>query len=74
MQTPPGSRAALLLSVLMLGGGQPARRRAGDGVPLGALLGAALSLFVLLTIVSLRAQSIPLLLTGYALMVLFQSV
>ncbi|MET0388450.1 MAG: iron chelate uptake ABC transporter family permease subunit, partial [Polyangiales bacterium] len=68
-----GAHAALLVSVFMLGGGSLLGIAPELLIPLGALLGAGLSLLLLLTVVSLQEDSLALLLTGYALMSLFQS-
>jgi iron complex transport system permease protein len=67
-----GAHIALLFSVLVLGGGGVLGIAPEMLIPIGALLGAAASLFILLGVVSLREDPLVLLLTGFALMSLFQ--
>jgi iron complex transport system permease protein len=61
-----------LVSVYALGGAAAYGIAPEMLIPIGAALGAGLALFVLLTIVSLQEDSVALLLTGYALFLLFQ--
>ena len=67
-----GAHIALLASVLALGGGGAFGIAPEMFVPIGALAGAAGSLFILLSVVSLRQEPLVLLLTGFALMSMFQ--
>jgi iron complex transport system permease protein len=69
-----GAHVALLGSVLALGGGGVFGIAPEMLVPIGAALGATLSLFILLAVVSLRQEPLALLLTGFALMSFFQGV
>ncbi|MEY4577838.1 MAG: hypothetical protein RL701_2541, partial [Pseudomonadota bacterium] len=66
-----GAHAALLLSVLVFGGGGVFGVAPEMLLPLGAILGAAASLFVLLAVVARYAEPLALLLTGFALLSLF---
>lgn len=66
-----GAHVALLVTVFAWGGGGVLNISPEMMVPIGAVLGAGLSLFVLLTVVTLRVSPLVLLLTGYALMMLF---
>lgn len=67
-----GAHVALLISVLALGGGGALGIAPEMLIPIGALAGGAASLFILLGVVSLREDPLVLLLTGFALMALFQ--
>lgn len=67
-----GAHVALLASVLVLRGSSVFGIAPEMLIPLGATLGATLSLFLLLAVVSLREEPLALLLTGFALMSLFQ--
>jgi iron complex transport system permease protein len=67
-----GAHIALLVSVLVLGGGGALGVAPEMLIPIGALIGGAASLFILLGVVSLREDPLVLLLTGFALMSLFQ--
>jgi iron complex transport system permease protein len=67
-----GAHVAMLATVLFLSGGSVWGLAPEMMVPLGAVLGAALSLFVLLSVVSFRSGPLTLLLTGFALMAIFQ--
>lgn len=67
-----GAHVALLLAVLVFGGGSVMGLAPEMMVPIGALLGALLSLLALLYVISTRVGPLALLLTGYALMSLFQ--
>jgi len=67
-----GAHIALLVSVFSLGGGGVLGVVPEMLIPLGATLGACLSLLVLLAVVSLHEDSLALLLAGFALMTLFQ--
>jgi iron complex transport system permease protein len=69
-----GAHLALLGSVLGLGGGGVLGIAPEMLMPIGAVLGACLSLFTLLAVVSLRVSPLVLILTGWALMMLFQSI
>jgi len=67
-----GAHVALLICVFALGGGGAFGIQPEMLIPLGATLGACGSLAVLLGIVSLHEGSLSLLLTGFALMMLFE--
>lgn len=69
-----GAHLALLGTVMLLGGGGVLGVAPEMLMPIGAVLGAGVSLFTLLAVVSLRVSPLVLLLTGWALMMLFQSV
>lgn len=69
-----GAHVALLGTVLLLGGGGVLGIAPEMLMPIGAVLGACVSLFTLLGVVSLRVSPLVLLLTGWALMMLFQSI
>jgi len=66
-----GAHVALLVTVFALGGGGALNVAPEMMMPIGAVLGAGLSLFTLLAVVSLRVSPLALLLTGYAMMMLF---
>jgi iron complex transport system permease protein len=68
-----GAHLALLGTVMLLGGGGVLGVAPEMLMPIGAVLGAGVSLFTLLAVVSLRVSPLVLLLTGWALMMLFQS-
>lgn len=68
-----GAHIALRTVVVILGGAGISGLAPELMVPIGAVVGALLSLLVLLSIVSLRSTPLSLLLTGYALMLLFTS-
>jgi iron complex transport system permease protein len=67
-----GAHVALLGSVLLLRGSGVLGIAPEMLIPIGATLGASLSLFLLLAVISLREEPLALLLTGFALMSLFQ--
>jgi iron complex transport system permease protein len=67
-----GAHVALLATVLIFGGGSAYPVAPEMMVPIGALIGACLSLFALLAVASLRVGLLTLLLTGWGLMSLFQ--
>lgn len=67
-----GAHVALLATVLLFGGGSAYPVAPEMLVPVGALLGACLSLFALLAVAALRVGPLTLLLTGWGLMSLFQ--
>jgi iron complex transport system permease protein len=67
-----GAHVALLATVLLFGGGSAYPVAPEMMVPIGALLGACVSLFALLAVASLRVGLLTLLLTGWGLMALFQ--
>ncbi|HET6334989.1 MAG TPA: iron ABC transporter permease [Polyangiales bacterium] len=67
-----GAHVALLGSVLLLRGSGVFGIAPEMLIPIGATIGASLSLFLLLAVVSLREEPLALLLTGFALMSLFQ--
>jgi iron complex transport system permease protein len=69
-----GAHVALLSSVVWFGSAAVLGVVPEMLIPIGATFGAALSLFVLLAVVSLRSGSLTLLLVGFALMSLFQGV
>lgn len=69
-----GAHVALLTGALTLGGGGFAGLAPEMLVPLGALIGALLAMLVLLFVISTRVGPLALLLTGYALMSLFQGI
>jgi len=69
-----GAHVALLISVLTLGGGATAGVLPEMLIPIGAVLGAVLSLGALLTVLSYRRDPLALILTGYALSSLFLGV
>lgn len=68
-----GAHIALRVVVMVLGGAGLSGFAPELMVPVGAVMGAVLSLLVLLSIVSLRSSPMALLLTGYALMLVFTS-
>jgi iron complex transport system permease protein len=66
-----GAHIALLISVLALGGGSMSAVLPEMLIPIGAVLGAVLSLGALLIVQSYRRDPLALILTGYALSSMF---
>jgi iron complex transport system permease protein len=69
-----GTHLALLGTVLLFGGGTVLPLAPEMMVPFGALAGATLALFTLLALASRRLGPLTLLLTGWALMSIFQGI
>jgi iron complex transport system permease protein len=67
-----GAHLALVGSVMLLRGSGVLGIAPEMLIPIGATVGASVSLFLLLAVISLREEPLALLLTGFALMSLFQ--